>query len=460
MSEQSLTVPSTPIVELYAELHEKGVGRARRLARAEEFVATPSSLAERFGDSVTMLAAYLLRNEGFYHSRRRYEVGDVSASSTTDLALRVRDAGGLWPAAAAGAGAGSAAAQATVPGVSAVAPADLACEYLDRELVATWTTGGARHDGIAVRLDLLLCNATDRTPIVAEVKRTAHVDPAQPHRKPSTDKDAFSALIQALACTAQLATPAQYARLARWGRAESNGAQDRPASADIDLGPPPVFDIYVILHNRPTGTYLPELGAMAERLAVLLLGEPPVARHVRRIACLLTRLERDALCAEVDWAYERTPPATERIEAEFGDYFRRFGITLPGPAALERAPGSLRARGWSIRWRWRPDGHLEFRASHCMTNERWEVISTDGRRTAMRVPPEMMVFGPGDDRHAVETEYNAAWQAHGEAAADAGMKFDDEEPPASLRPNEGRLTWRLDAGPWRTSALPPRDGGR
>ncbi len=40
----------------------------------------------------------------------------------------------------------------------------LACAYLNREFVATRTTGGASHPGTAVRLDLLLCNTLTAPP--------------------------------------------------------------------------------------------------------------------------------------------------------------------------------------------------------------------------------------------------------------------------------------------------------
>ena len=300
----SLVVPATPIVQLYDELHKKGVSREQKLARAKQFVADPAPLAAIFHESVATIAAYTPSDEGFYKSRTHYAVGDVKASSTTDLALRIRDAGGLTPSQSAttpGLDAG------TLPasGVTTVPASALACTFLDRELIATRTTGGATHEGTAVRLDLLLCNLADRIPLIAEVKRTSDVDPLNEHHKPATDKDPFSALVQALACAAQLASPAQYARLARWGRTLAHGRRDLPAEADIATSDVPVFDVYIVLHNRPQGTHLPQLGVEAERLAALLLAQPLVARHIRRIACLLTTLVSNELRSEVQWAYER-----------------------------------------------------------------------------------------------------------------------------------------------------------
>lgn len=300
----TLIVPTTPIVRLYDDLHQKGVSRKQKLARAQQFVAVPASLAALFHDSVSTLAMYTPADEGFYESRTHYAVEDVKAPSTTELALRIRDAGGLAPAPS-GRTPLVESESLDVPGVLTVEASELACDFLDRELVATRTTGGATHEGTAVRLDLLLCNTADRTPIIAEVKRTSDVDLLKQHRKPATDKDPFSALIQALACAAQLATPAQYARLARWGRTERRGTKDFPAAANIAASDPPLFDVYVVLHNRPTGTHLAELGDEAERLGALLLAQPTVARHVRRIACLLTNPDQAKLRSEVQWAYQR-----------------------------------------------------------------------------------------------------------------------------------------------------------
>jgi hypothetical protein len=88
-----------------------------------------------------------------------------------------------------------------------VPAADLAFEYADRELLTQRTTSPARwEDGTpnrgGVRLDVLLANLDDRTPIAAEVKIARDMDP-------------FFALVQALACAAHLGTPNQYERLRR-----------------------------------------------------------------------------------------------------------------------------------------------------------------------------------------------------------------------------------------------------
>ena len=446
----SQVVPSTPIVQLYDSLHAKGVSREKRLRRAREFVADPASLAELFWRSVLALGDYLPNQEGFYTSRPHYAVADKKPSSTTDLALRIRDGRGLAPRAV-GSGVTPAA---TVPGVTAVSADQLACEYLDRELVPTRTTGDASHGGTAVRLDLLLRNVVDGVPIVAEIKRTAdsHTDA---HVTPSTDKDPFAALIQALACTAQLATPMQYARLSRWGRAQQRDAIDVPAPADLADLAVPLFDVYLILHNRPSGTHLHDLGVEAARLSECLLAQPKVDRHVRRIACLITRLEDTELTAEVEWAWERTPPSTVDIEATFADYFRPWAITLPADAVIDQLPGSLYARGWSVSWTWHDDGALEFRATHRMTNERWHVIDPSGHVTSRPVPPEFMVIGPEDEAEDAQAAYRAAWRTHESAVQQSGIAFETAAPAHSLR-DDDRYAFKVNGGPWVRGALPPR----
>ena len=126
-------VPSTPIVELYGVLHARGVSREQKLARAREFVANPASLADLFWQSVLALGDCLPNDEGFYTSRAHYTLGEKKASSTTALALRIRDIGGLRPRTATR----TPTKEPPVPGVSAVAADRLAFEYLDREIVPT-----------------------------------------------------------------------------------------------------------------------------------------------------------------------------------------------------------------------------------------------------------------------------------------------------------------------------------
>jgi hypothetical protein len=277
-------VPETPIVALYDHLHCPGFGRASRLARAREFVKHPPELAAMFEASVALMHQFVPRDEAFYPPRPEHDASTGIVPPTLDVALRLRAQSPFQPAASVEAQ--SAAEDAALPdGVSSVRVEDLCFSYLDRELVPSRTTGERDLRGTKVRLDLLLRSDPDRVPVVCEVKVGG-------------DKDAFAALVQALACTAQLATPAQYTRLAKYGCA---GKQ-----ADIATATGPTFDIVVLLHNPPTGTYLPELRAETRHLAALLLGQPGVATTVRRIVGLTSRDAPDGdLAIELDYGYAR-----------------------------------------------------------------------------------------------------------------------------------------------------------
>jgi len=123
--------------------------------------------------------------------------------------------------------------------------------------------------------------------------------------------------------------------------------------------------------------------------------------------------------------------------------------------------GQLHGRGWSVRWRWHGTGALEFRATHRMTNERWHVIDRDGTMTTKPVPAEMMVFAPGENRAKVESDYGAAWRAHGEALKRDDMEWDATEEAlqdvaAHWPRRDDIVAWKLDDSSWSESALAPR----
>jgi hypothetical protein len=171
---------------------------------------------------------------------------------------------------------------------------DLACDYVDRELVVQRTTSpaawddGASNRGGGTRLDILLADRADGTPIVGEVKLPG-------------DRDPYYALIQALACASNLATPKQYERMRNHlylGRFPA-----RPT--------PPRFDVFVLAVEAPgtegqppKGRYQAELREAAEGLAPALLAQPDLARHVRRIATLRLTSRENGIDAHVRLAWE------------------------------------------------------------------------------------------------------------------------------------------------------------
>src|SRR5215213_2354948 len=76
------------------------------------------------------------------------------------------------------------------------------------------------------------------------------------------------------------------------------------------------------------------------------------------------------------------------VADSFAAYFRPWALSLPREAVDKRADGTLHARGWAIRWRWLPDGALEFHAAHRMSADRWHTIFPDGRTELGPTPPE------------------------------------------------------------------------
>lgn len=157
--------------------------------------------------------------------------------------------------------------------------------------------------------------------------------------------------------------------------------------------------------------------------------------------------------ASADAAAETPSP----VRRAFEEYFASWGLFLPVEAEAQHARGYLLGKGWSVRWRWQPDGALEFLASHRMTNERWHVIAVDGSLGAIDVPFEAMIFPPNatdEQRAAIEQEYRSAWSAHGEAVRRAEM---DPIQGRGDVPNDlagpDLMTWRLDGGEWAAAPL-------
>lgn len=125
----------------------------------------------------------------------------------------------------------------------------------------------------ATRLDLLLVDPQDRTPIVGEVKVR-------------NDQHPFYALLQLLMLAAQLAPPMQRERLREWYPERFDEREER-------------LDLLMLLSDNPArGRYRPRLLEIADELSRRLLVYPVVAERIRRIACVDARLEGDRLSFE------------------------------------------------------------------------------------------------------------------------------------------------------------------
>ncbi|WP_445257338.1 hypothetical protein [Nocardioides aurantiacus] len=147
-------------------------------------------------------------------------------------------------------------------------------------------------------------------------------------------------------------------------------------------------------------------------------------------------------------------------QATFADYFAHWGLTLPDEAMARRGDGQLNGAGWSVRFVWRDDGTLLFRAGHRMTNDRMHAISPDGVLTQaeLAVPGEFMVIPEGaspEDEARIQREYQEEWRAYSEAIGAANLDFDHSSQLTGLPARPGAQMWRLDGGEWQSAPLRP-----
>lgn len=286
-------IPITDIMSRYKDLRAKNP-QVDRLREAEHLVEHPEELAAEFAASVTHFAAYKNVEDHFYPpGRPKREPASGAQKRTNDWVLPLQDQGSLVPVD----GSDRLVDHDAGPGLRAVPAAQLACDYVDRELLvqrttspAAWEDGKPNRGGL--RLDVLLADAADRTPIVGELKLPGDMDP-------------FFALIQALACAAHLATPHQYERMRRH--------LDRGKFPELSAAPR--LDIWVLFVDPPNDEvgprrkpqYMGHLKAAAEALAPKLLAQDGISASLRRVAGLsLKRDDRGQVAADVLWAWERS----------------------------------------------------------------------------------------------------------------------------------------------------------
>ena len=284
-------IPKTDIMGRYRDL--RGMSQAKRLSHARRLVEHPEELATESAASVAHFAPYSNLDEQFYPERPERHYSE-DFKNTNDVVLRLKEQKQVIPVDAPDRAIGRDAG----PTVTAVLASALASTYVDRELLVQRTTSPAKwEDGKrnlgGVRLDVLLADVADRTPIVAELKLPGDMDP-------------FFALVQALACAAHLATPNQYERMRR-----------RPGGGQFPrLDGAPRLDVWVLFVDAadrragqpPKGAYMADLEHAAEALAPRLLAEDALTDSIRRIAGLgLRKLDgSDEVAADVRWAWERT----------------------------------------------------------------------------------------------------------------------------------------------------------
>lgn len=234
----------TPMVVEYRRLLKLS-SQKKRLSRAEELIGDPGQLAAAFVESRKEFARFKHADETFYDTERKdLPKRPKGLGSTVEVAARL-----------------SGSSPKRVLGDDA-----LSFNYIDRELVPTRTKSGAVFEdgksiGSGLRLDLLLANRDDGTPIIGEVKVTQ-------------DKDPFFALVQALMHAAHLSTKPQLERLGR-----TYGTKKLNVDGKVD--------VYLLLAEAPAAaTYWFELREAARRLSAALVRQRGISRTVRRIAAI------------------------------------------------------------------------------------------------------------------------------------------------------------------------------
>lgn len=267
-------VPYTPIMRRHHEV--KALSRENRHDLALRLASDPEPLTTEFLDSIAVLSAQYGNVSSFFPKPRLPRAPTVPGiSNGTDLAWYLHRQRRL--------------------------PVDddpaLGVDWVEYELSVLSTRGGAAfggpiHGGIEgdappragrpLRADLVLANAGDQTPVIAEVKI----------RK---DQDPFSALIQVLTYIAHLSTPSQYARL----------RTHLPVAGFPDVRPPR-FDGYLLLHgfDGTAGTWLDDLMTQTRLISEQLTQDRTIATHIRRLACLDVQLRAEQLSATTHWRYD------------------------------------------------------------------------------------------------------------------------------------------------------------
>lgn len=240
-------IPTTELLRLYRKLRtapeKELVELAERLARE------PGELTKLFTGSVEAFGSY--DNSEPFHPRR----ADLEPLKTEEKMRRGHEvARALAPSRPSGAP------------IPVVGIPGLGLHFVDYELEPTRTTGAAKFDDDVkatggMTLDLLMRDQ-EGVPAVCEVKTPG-------------DRDPFFALVQALACTAHLATPAQMSRL---------GAH--VPGLDLSAGRFDVFVIQVTPDVARKAQYQARLRAAAIEIASRLTDDADFGGHVRHVALL------------------------------------------------------------------------------------------------------------------------------------------------------------------------------
>lgn len=244
-------IPETTIVARYVDM--KKMRQSDRLATAKRDCANGGkTLGAIFRDSVAEFARY--ENLEPFRDARRKDLPEPAEElhTTLQVAAHVQAAGEM-----------------------------LGMRLVDREIVAARTKllrPTHTEQGVTlVRNDLLL-RGRDGQPVIGEVKTR-------------TDSDGYYALIQLLACAAQLATPNQRARLA------AQPGYQLDADLPIDLVH------FTTAHEPAAATYKPDLDDAGEALASALMASDSLGPDIGTISRVELDVKDGTLRAKRLWSY-------------------------------------------------------------------------------------------------------------------------------------------------------------
>ena len=244
-------IPDTPLLKYFRSPLFKGPkGKkwgANRIAEATKWCNNPDQLAAWFAESTAAFERCYYNCQPFHPRGHSFsDTHGQSLAKTADVAKRLskRD---VWE----------------VPNDSR-----LDFRYLDREIeIARSKPAPKTPPDAQLIVDLFLANASDRTPILCEIKI-------------GTDECAFYALIQLLTQAAYAATPGQRARLVLFG------SQPDFVLREAVPGSPAPIDLYILLVAPTKGGPYDEITTLAIRLSKKLVADTRVRSKIRRIAWL------------------------------------------------------------------------------------------------------------------------------------------------------------------------------
>ena len=124
----------------------------------------------------------------------------------------------------------------------------------------------------------------------------------------------------------------------------------------------------------------------------------------------------------------------QEIEEAFTKSFANWDIRLPESAIDARARGRIVEKGWTIWYVWGSDGdgeHLDYYASHRMTNDRHVRLHSDGRRENLETVQEHYV-SPKDPAKAeqAKADFHARNRAVRRMLDEKGFTLEGEVHPS------------------------------